>query len=661
MYRRIVLSLVVIAAALIAPGLARADMVTQWNQNASTVLMGNLGQPPQQSVPHLAMVHGAAYDAVNAIDGGHEGYLLTSRIGSPFDSKDAAAATAAYRVLYSLVPDAQKPLLDGMYAASLEGIPDGVPKTRGIAIGEAAGAAMIAARTADGRFGPPGFPLDPPGPGVWEPTPPGFVNDPNAWLRNVTPFLVESSSQFRTAGPDPLRSRRYARDFNEVKDYGRAGDGGPRSEDQTTAARYWAENPPGTWSRIFRTLSAQEEVSLVDNARLYAMLYLTAADALISAWDDKAYHGFWRPITAIRRADTDGNPRTEREDEWSPDHDPAVSRASVRSRRAQRLDRGDAAGLLPHRPHRLDGHQQRRVQPQLHALLRRHRGRRRRAGLVGDPLPQRRRAGCAHRPAGRELSRAAALLPSGSSVTAASLDREGAPATGLLFFAGQRLGRGSRTPNASCLASRSRSSGEWRSRSRLLPVTDGGEAAQTLGPGDAFGEIALLLTGQRTATVQARTAMRLLWLSDQGLPEHPITGLSSNARCAASASTAHVDRRAAHDPATSCSSFLSAGPAGPCARDSRRPCPTPASCHRTSLPSAIRRGPCAGPAASCCSGRRRGRQAGARSVVVVAAGPSAEAAVEVAETAVAAAVGPVDGEPAAVAGEASPASAPAAA
>jgi hypothetical protein len=318
MYRRIVLSLVVIAAALIAPGLARADMVTQWNQNASTVLMGNLGQPPQQSVPHLAMVHGAAYDAVNAIDGGHEGYLLTSRIGSPFDSKDAAAATAAYRVLYNLVPDAQKPLLDGMYAASLEGIPDGVPKTRGIAIGEAAGAAMIAARTADGRFGPPGFPLDPPGPGVWEPTPPGFVNDPNAWLRNVTPFLVESSSQFRTAGPDPLRSRRYARDFNEVKDYGRAGDGGPRSEDQTTAARYWAENPPGTWSRIFRTLSAQEEVSLVDNARLYAMLYLTAADALISAWDDKAYHGFWRPITAIRRADTDGNPRTEREGEWSP-------------------------------------------------------------------------------------------------------------------------------------------------------------------------------------------------------------------------------------------------------------------------------------------------------------------------------------------------------
>jgi hypothetical protein len=318
MYRRIVLSLVAVAFALTAPGVARADMVTQWNLNATTVLMSNLGQGPQLSVPHLAMVHGAAYDAVNAIDGGHEGYLLTARIGSPFDSKDAAAATAAYRVLRSIVPDSQDPLVDAQYAASLAGIPDGVPKTRGIAVGEAAGAAMIAARTADGRFGAPGFHLGTPGPGVWEPVLPAFVNDPAAWLRNVTPFLIESSSQFRSAGPDPLTSRRYARDYNEVKEYGRAGDASARSADQTTAARYWAENPPGTWSRIFRTLSAQEQLSLDENARLYAMLYLTAADALISVWDDKAYYGFWRPITAIRRGDTDDNPRTEQEDGWLP-------------------------------------------------------------------------------------------------------------------------------------------------------------------------------------------------------------------------------------------------------------------------------------------------------------------------------------------------------
>ena len=311
---RMILAALVAAFALAAPGLARADTVTEWNLNASMALAA---QPPQQSVPHLAMVHGAVYDAVNAIDGGYDGYLLTNRVGSPFDSKEAAAATAAYRVLLSL-PGAQKPVLDAQYAASLAGIADGVPKTRGIAVGEAAAAAMIAARTADGRFGPAGFPLDPPGPGVWEPVLPGFVNDPNAWLRNVKPFLLESSSQFRSAGPDPLTSNRYARDFNEVKAYGSAAADSPRSADQTHMARYWAENPPGTWSRVFRTLSAQQGLSLAENARLYAMLYTSGADALITVWDDKAHYMFWRPITAIRRADTDGNPLTEKDEAWLP-------------------------------------------------------------------------------------------------------------------------------------------------------------------------------------------------------------------------------------------------------------------------------------------------------------------------------------------------------
>jgi hypothetical protein len=310
---RTILAALVAAFALAAPGLARADTVTEWNLNAS---MAFAAQPPQQSMPHFAMVHGAVYDAVNAIDGSHEGYLLTGKVGSPFDSKEAAAATAAYRVLLSL-PGAQKDVLDAQYAASLAGIPDGLPKTRGIAVGEAAAAAMIAARTADGRYGPPGFPLDPPGPGVWEPTPPGFVNDPNAWLRNVKPFLLESSSQFRSAGPYPLTSNRYARDLNEVKAVGSL-TSTVRTADQTHAARYWAENPPGTWSRIFRTLSAQQGLSLAENARLYAELYMSGTDALITVWDDKAHFRFWRPITAIRRADTDGNPRTEKDEAWLP-------------------------------------------------------------------------------------------------------------------------------------------------------------------------------------------------------------------------------------------------------------------------------------------------------------------------------------------------------
>jgi hypothetical protein len=264
---------------------------------------------------HLAMVHGAVYDAVNAIDGGHEGYLLSPRIATPTDSKDAAAATAAFRVLTNVVAW-QLPALTMQYEASLAIIPDGSSKTRGIAVGEAAAAAMLAARTDDGRFGPLRFPVGNM-PGAWRPVLPAFVNDPNAWLKNVKPFLIPSSDQFRSKGPSSLTSRAYAREFAEVKSLGSA-TSTTRTVDQTHAARYWAENPPATWSRTFRTLSTNTRLSLIDNARLFAMLYLTAADALICVWDDKAYWSFWRPITAIREADTDGNPMTEADPTWLP-------------------------------------------------------------------------------------------------------------------------------------------------------------------------------------------------------------------------------------------------------------------------------------------------------------------------------------------------------
>ncbi len=309
--------LVMLAAllALAVASPARTDTVTEWNLNASNAIFVTAGQPPQQSVPHLAMVHGAVYDAVNAIDGGHEGYLISSRLATPSDSKEAAAATAAYRMLLTIVPG-QKVVLDAQYAASLAGIPDGAAKTRGIAVGEAAAAAMIAARTNDGRFGPFRFAVGS-APGVWRPVLPAFVNDPNAWLKDVKPFLIESSAQFRSKGPLRLTSRKYAREYAEVKALGSA-TSTTRTADQTLAARYWAENPPATWSRIFRKLSAQEGLSIAENARLFAMLYMTAADALISVWDDKAYWSFWRPITAIREADTDGNPATEADPAWLP-------------------------------------------------------------------------------------------------------------------------------------------------------------------------------------------------------------------------------------------------------------------------------------------------------------------------------------------------------
>ena len=313
--RRIGRLLAAVAALLAVAGPARADTVTDWNLNATNALIVTAGQPPQVSVPHLAMVHGAVYDAVNAIDGGHEGYLLSSRVATPSDSMDAAAATAAYRVLVNLAP-AQQATLDARYTASLGAIPNGSSKTRGIAVGEAAAAAMIAARTDDGRFGPFRFAVGS-GPGVWKPVLPAFANDPNAWLKDVKPFLIRSSSQFRSRGPLELTSRKYAREFDEVKSLGSA-TSTKRTSDQTLAARYWAENPPGTWSRIFRTLSAQEALSLVENARFFAILYLTGADSLISVWDDKAHWSFWRPITAIQEAGTDGNTRTDPDGGWVP-------------------------------------------------------------------------------------------------------------------------------------------------------------------------------------------------------------------------------------------------------------------------------------------------------------------------------------------------------
>jgi hypothetical protein len=303
-------------AALVAPAVGSADTVTQWNQNAATALYITAAQPPNVSVQHMAMVQGAVYDAVNAIDGTREGYLLTSRVATPTDSKDAAAATAAYRTLLNIVPT-QQPGLQPLYEATLAGIPDGSAKTRGIAVGEAAAAAMIAARTADGRFGPFRFPevfL----PGKWRVPLPGGANDPNAWVKDVKPFLIEEASQFRSSGPYELTSRKYAREFDEVKTLGTASVPNARTADQTHAALYWAENPPRTWNRIFNTLSTTQGVSLVDNARLFAELYLTAADTFIAVWDEKAHYNFWRPLTAIRAAHTDGNPRTERDENWLP-------------------------------------------------------------------------------------------------------------------------------------------------------------------------------------------------------------------------------------------------------------------------------------------------------------------------------------------------------
>ena len=311
--RRIVAGAIVLAAVAAAP--ARGDEITDWNKHATDALIVTAGQGPTVAVQHLAMVHGAIYDAVNSIDGGRQPYVVAVAADGS-ESKAAAAAAAAYRVLATLLPT-QQPALEAKLLASLAALPAGPARDAGVAVGDAAGVAMLAARTGDGRFGSFRFSVGTL-PGEWRPVLPAFVNDPAGWLARMRPFLLERGDQFDTPGPTKLTSEEYAEEFAEVKLLGRAGDVPERTADQTDMARFWFEHPVAMWSRMFRSLADGHIDRKVDSARYYAMLYLTAADSLIACWHDKDRWSFWRPITAIREADTDGNPATTADPDWLP-------------------------------------------------------------------------------------------------------------------------------------------------------------------------------------------------------------------------------------------------------------------------------------------------------------------------------------------------------
>jgi hypothetical protein len=323
-FKRMQILLLLIAPVLsaLAATVVRADAVTDWNLIASNAIVVTAGQPPPVSVLHFAMVHGAVYDAVNAIDCGHRPYLVQPA-SNPTDSKEAAAATAAFRVLVGLFP-AQVGTLQPLYDAYIAALPDNPPGSRaaGIAIGEATATAMLTNRMNDGRFGPSPTPY-PIAPGIWRPTPPNFANDPAPWVGNVRPFLVPSAEMLRTDGPNALTSAAYAEDFNEIKYLGSLYSA-TRTADQTDAAIFWQDHAVALWNRIFRTLATTQGLDIVESARLFAMENLAAADSQIGGWNDKYYWQSWRPITAIREADTDGNPDTEPDPTWLPLFDPAT-------------------------------------------------------------------------------------------------------------------------------------------------------------------------------------------------------------------------------------------------------------------------------------------------------------------------------------------------
>jgi hypothetical protein len=316
---------IVVAAtiALATPVAAHADAVTDWNNNANAAI---ISQGPAVATAHAAilstaMVQGAVYDAVNAIAGGYRPYLPTPR-ADPMFSQDAAATAAAYTVTKALVP-AREAVLTSQYNATLAGIPPGPARDGGVAVGTAAGEAMLAARQNDGRNSAFQFTLGTQ-PGEWRASPPLFLLDPTPWVGNVKPFLVPTAEMLRTKGPNPLTSRAYARDVNEVKSVGSL-TSTTRTADQTMAAIFWQTQPGPLWGGLMAELSAQRGLTTAENARLYAMVSLAEADASIGCWNDKYYWNFWRPIDAIRGAADDGNPRTAADPAWTPLFDPSVA------------------------------------------------------------------------------------------------------------------------------------------------------------------------------------------------------------------------------------------------------------------------------------------------------------------------------------------------
>jgi hypothetical protein len=293
----------------------RADVVTDWNAlMVSTVS----GQNPFAQARFAAIVQLAVYEAVNSITRSYQPYLREPIAVSYPASPEAAAVAAAHRVLATYFPGSSTGL-DAARAASLGSIADGAAKVNGITVGEAAAAAMIALRADDGSS-PPAFhqPLSA-DPGVWQPTPacPPAGGVLLHW-RHVTPFGIKRADQFRSAPPPPLTSRRYARDLNEVKAVGGV-DSMQRPGQLADIARFYAAVlAVATWNPAVVQATLQKHHSLSFNARLFALLNIAISDGAVAVMDTKYEYAFWRPETAIRVADIDGNRWTEADASFTP-------------------------------------------------------------------------------------------------------------------------------------------------------------------------------------------------------------------------------------------------------------------------------------------------------------------------------------------------------
>jgi hypothetical protein len=310
--------LLLLASAAITEVPAPHDAVLHWNETALQAIKEDRTVPPV-AARNLALLHGAIYDAVNDIDRTHTVYHVeaTAPLGA---SMEAAASGAAYRLLTQLYPK-QKKRFDAALNTALAAVADGPARQDGLAFGQDVADKMLAWRAEDGSDIKGPF-VSETGPGLWEPTPPDFTPALLPHWSKVTPFVPARADQFQPPPPPALTTKEYTTNFDEVKALGRA-DSTKRTAEQTVIAWFWEDGvgtitPPGHWNRVAQTVARSKKRTLVENARLFALLNFAVADAGVLCWECKYKHRFWRPIAAIRNAADDDNPDTDADADWYP-------------------------------------------------------------------------------------------------------------------------------------------------------------------------------------------------------------------------------------------------------------------------------------------------------------------------------------------------------
>jgi hypothetical protein len=301
-------ALVVAMVAGLTGAMARADVVTEWNAQAGEFVIA-ANPSPYEANRALAVTQTAVFNAVNAVTRQYPAFLAKED-AAPGASIDAAVAAANHVALLKFLPT-QAGRIEAAYAAALAKIPDDPAKAAGVATGEKAVAAVLAARGNDDA--PPESYRPYTGPGAYVPT---SIPVATTWGKRK-PWLMSSSEQFRPGAPPALGSETWARDYNEIKSLGRK-TGSTRTPEQTQIAAFWEERLPPIYQNVVRAVAEQPGREITQNARLFAAVAQAVDDAMIAVFDAKYSYNFWRPVTALRNGDVDGNDATERDASWTP-------------------------------------------------------------------------------------------------------------------------------------------------------------------------------------------------------------------------------------------------------------------------------------------------------------------------------------------------------